>query len=145
MLSQFDSTFRFLQLCFSYKGKMRDSISFQISFTDKSGNDQRSWRQYKVTTIPADEKWHSLCMNVHDEVLHDVYLNTKADLRYQIYVERISLRRVSELDLYIDDIFVWRDAVLGKFSLRNCLEKGAFILQTALIRVQFIKAVSTTS
>lgn len=95
---------------------MRDSISFQTSFTDRSGTDQRSWRQYRVTTVPADEKWHSLCMNVHDEVLHDVSLNTKADLRYKIYVERISLTPVSGMDLYIDDIFIWRDAVLGKLS-----------------------------
>lgn len=55
-------------------------------------------------------------MNVHDEALHDVYLNTKADLRYKIYVERISLTPVSGMDLYIDDIFIWRDAVLGKLS-----------------------------
>ena len=100
-----------LQLCFSYKGKMKGYISFRISYTDESGSDRRSWRKYSVVTIP-DEKWNSLCLNVYDEILHDTYL--KVDLRFKAYVEIISVTRDAGVDLYIDDVFIWRDPVMGR-------------------------------
>lgn len=100
------------QLCFSYKGKMKDYISFRISYTDKSSADRRSWRKYSIVTIP-DEKWNSLCMNVYDQILHDAYI--KADLRYKVHVDIISVTRDAGVDLYIDDIFIWRESVMGRF------------------------------
>ena len=98
---------------------MKGYINFRLAYTDKSGADQRSWRKYSVVTIP-DEKWHPLCMNVHDQVLHDVYLNDKADSRYKTYVEIVSVARDSQVNLYIDDVFIWRDAVLGRYPCRDC-------------------------
>ena len=91
---------------------MKDYINFRISYTDKSGTDKRSWRRYRIVTI-TDEKWHQLCMNVHDKVLHDV--NMKADPRYKMYVQVISVARDSGADFYIDDVFIWRDAAMGRF------------------------------
>ena len=93
---------------------MKGGIHFRIAYTNKAGSDQRSWRTYSVVTIP-DEKWHSLCMNVHDEVSRDSYLKTKADTRYKMYVEVISVAHDSGVDIYIDDIFIWRDSVMGRF------------------------------
>lgn len=91
---------------------MKDDINFRISYTDRSGADQRLWRTYSIVTIP-DEKWHQLCMNVHDQILHDAY--TKADSRYKMFVEVISVTRDSGVDLYIDDVFIWRESVKGRF------------------------------
>lgn len=91
---------------------MKDFISFRISYTDESGADRRSWRKYSIVTVP-DEKWNSLCMNVYDQILHDTYI--KADLRYKVYVELISVTRDAGVDLYIDDVFIWRDPVMGRF------------------------------
>lgn len=96
---------------------MKDYISLRISYTDESGADRRSWRKYSVVTIP-DEKWNSLCMNVYDQILHDAYM--KADLRYKVYVELISVTRDTGVDLYIDDVFIWRDPVTGRVSYINC-------------------------
>lgn len=90
---------------------MKDKINFSISYTDKSGADRRAWPRYSIVTIP-DEKWHQLCMNVYDTFLNDVSI--KADLRYKVYVEVISLSRDTGVDLYIDDVFIWRDAVKGR-------------------------------
>lgn len=87
-------------------------MSFRISYTDESGTDRRSWRNYGIVTI-QDEKWHSLCMNVYDKILHDAYMKT--DLRYEVYVELISVTRDAGMDIYIDDVFIWRDAVVGRF------------------------------
>jgi len=54
-------------------------------------------------------------MNVHDQASLDDYLKTRADARYKMYVEVISVTRDSGLDLYIDDVFIWRDSVTGRF------------------------------
>lgn len=95
---------------------MQDYISFRISYTDESGTDRGSWRKYNIVTI-LDEKWNSLCMNVYDQILHDAYM--KADLRYKVYVELISVTRDAGVDLYIDDVFIWRDPVMGRFFLTS--------------------------
>lgn len=89
---------------------MKDYISFRISYTDKSSKDQTSWRRYSIVTIP-DEKWHQICMNVYDQVLHDASINV--DFRYKVYMEVVSVTRDGGVDLYIDDVFIWRDAVMG--------------------------------
>lgn len=96
---------------------MKDYISFRISYTDESGTDQRLWRKYSIITI-QDEKWNSLCMNVYDQILHDAYI--KADLRYKVYVELISITRDAGVDVYIDDVFIWKDPVKGRFFYINC-------------------------
>ena len=93
---------------------MKDDIDLRFSYTDKSGVDQRSWRKYSIVTIP-DEKWHQLCINIHDQVINDVYLSNKADMRYNMYVEIISVTRNAGVDLFVDDVFIWRDSVTGKF------------------------------
>lgn len=93
---------------------MKDHINFRISYTDESGTDQRLWRKYSIVTI-QDEKWNSLCMNVYYQILHDAYM--KADLRYKVHVELISVARDAGVDLYIDDVFIWRDPVMGMFFI----------------------------
>lgn len=90
---------------------MKDYVNFRISYTDKSGADRRSWRKYSIVTIP-DEKWHQICLNVYDQVLHDAAI--KIDFRYKVYVDVISVSRDAGVDLYIDDVFIWRDAVMGR-------------------------------
>lgn len=90
---------------------MKDYVNFRISYTDNSGKDRRSWRKYSTVTIP-DDKWHQLCMNVYDKVLHDA--SVKVDFRYKVYVDVVSVTRDAGVDLYIDDVFIWRDAVMGR-------------------------------
>ena len=68
---------------------------------------------YGIATI-NDNKWHSLCLNVHDNVLNDAILNSKANLRYKMYVESIDVKWDRSVDLFIDDIFIWRDAASGR-------------------------------
>lgn len=50
-------------------------------------------------------------MNVYDQVLHDASINV--DFRYKVYMEVVSVTRDGGVDLYIDDVFIWRDAVMG--------------------------------
>ena len=109
----------FLQLCFAYRGRIKNTISFLISYTDKSGRDKQSSRSYEFVPI-LDDKWHWLCMNVYDKVLNDRQLSSSADERFKMYVERITVGRDSGSDLFIDDLYIWRDAVSGRFPFRNC-------------------------
>ena len=91
----------------------KDYLNFQISYTDKYSAGQRTWRKYSFVLI-RDNQWHQQCMNVEDQILSDSYLNSKADARFKFYVESISAAWDSGTDAYMDDIFVWRDNVLGK-------------------------------
>lgn len=54
-------------------------------------------------------------MNVYDQILYDVYM--KVDLCYKVYVEFISVICDVGVDFYIDDVFIWRDFVMGRFFL----------------------------
>lgn len=95
---------------------MKNYIKVYVSYTDTSGSDRAKWRKYSVVTI-YDNSWHQLCTNIHDLVSNDksLLINT----RFKTYVEFISLDYWG-VDFYVDDIFIWRDAVRGEihYSLK---------------------------
>lgn len=66
-------------------------------------------------------------MNVYDRVLFDI--NVKVDLCYKIYIEVVKVFCELEVDILIDDVFIWSELVLGKFGWFFNYFSDVFILR----------------
>lgn len=66
-------------------------------------------------------------MNVYDRVLFDI--NVKVDLCYKIYIEVVKVFCELEVDILIDDVFIWSELVLGKFEWFINYFSDVFILR----------------
>ena len=65
-------------------------------------------------------------MDMFDQVIGDDYFRSSADRRYQMYVERIIMKKYGVQDISIDDVFIWRDAVMGEWFIRITYQQSTF-------------------
>lgn len=101
------------QLCFAYKGSIKPFLSYLVSFTDQSGNARQIWRNYGFNPVATTTTWYYQCTSIHDNVNGDTYITSRANKYYGYYVNAIKVARFD--DVYIDDVFIWRDAVSSKY------------------------------
>ena len=88
-------------------------VNVKVSYTDLDGNGRSVWRAYNFA-IPQSSSWNYQCLDLHGKVHGDSYLMSKANLGAAIFIETIKLNRQNNADIFIDEMYIWRQAVNGR-------------------------------
>ena len=102
-----------LQICFAYRGAIREYISFKLSYSVTSS----VWRWYPfVREAISYSKWRHVCMNLYEKITSDPFIKKRTTGSTVFKMSYIHFMRdpKSTDDYFVDDFSIGSSVVMGK-------------------------------